>query len=64
MKYLYYVILAVIVFEIFFTGYTIGHYKGYSKSTENRKKLDCELEYSLKEYTKIPGNCLKYFIEK
>ena len=44
-------------------GYTSGYSSGIEWQRENRQKVECEVDYSYKPYSEIPGKCLKYFKE-
>jgi hypothetical protein len=53
---------------VFTMGYLIGmsngFLDGYTKSSEDSKRITCEMDYSYKAYNEIPGHCIKYFIKK
>ena len=44
-------------------GYSMGRINGYSQAFEDRKRIDCEIEFDNKPFAEIDGKCIKYFKE-
>lgn len=53
-------IISIIILVVL-TIHTHGYRKGYADSTEDTKRIRCQLEYGGTERSEIAGNCLKYF---
>ena len=57
------VVIFIVTIAIFIglTFGAIGYVTGYNKAFEDKKKWECEFEYSNVPYQEIEGGCLKYF---
>ncbi len=61
-------ILILFVVVVGGLGYLMGHTDGYWQGREDQLKdqeeLDCRVRFGRVEYSRIEGECIKYFVNK